>query len=514
MALNVVKCTSCGRLTPTKNGECIYCQTSLAARAKRTMKVGAAGPTPMHEEPRVLGGRSKRFTRRSDDRNHSLVVGSREPIPLDPGKLFVLGRDTRASLVVHAPDVSRQHAEIEWDDHDPPRPLLCEVRSSNGTFLNGKKVTRDTPMPLRSGDEVRLGETFSFTYLHVGEHELKHELDERGRVETRRFRKDELTAPEGFPAATPAATPSGSGIVARDALEQLVAAMAPESEPAPLPLEGSLATLNGAELLQRLHRQASSGLLTLWSGPNSGELQLQEGRCTRARFSSLTGRAAMEHVAGLSQGLYRFAPDGALAQPPAEDPGATTLIGSLRPGRPELPLGPTLRLSTRPSESPAPGMEGDLAATGGWELLHRLQREGRTGVLSIQDGPTRGEVIWVDGLPEQAQLGAWEGQAALDRLSEMRRGSWHFQPQGPPAARPPRAPARPTAITPLKRVMPLRKEQAPENKRPPLRAPSDLGQIESGVQRRPAPPPPVRPPAPGRPGLPRRRPPPLPHRPE
>ena len=550
MALNVIKCTSCGRLTPTKHGECIYCQTNLAARQRRPKGPGlttalggpAGASTPMHEEPRVLGGRSKRFTRRSDDRTHYLIVGSREPIVLAPGQLFVLGRDPRASLVVHAPDVSRQHAEIEWDDHDPPRALLGEVRSSNGTFLNGKRVTRDAPQPLRSGDEVRLGETFCFTYLHVAERELKHELEERGRLETRRFRKEDLAAPEGLPVAAQTTSLTGSGIVARDALEQLVSAMAPGIEPGPLPLEGSLATLNGGELLQRLHRQGSTGLLTLWSGSHTGELLLQEGRCLRARFATLTGRAAMEHVAGLSQGLYRFAPDGTLGTPtpypdemaiPGPDPSATTVIPTLR--RPPPP-GPTMRIAGRPA-LPVP-LEGELSALGalgGYELIRQLQRDNRSGLLSIQDGRVDGQVVWVDGMAEQAQLGDLQGQAALEYLAEMQQGRYSFRPQGAPPVRTPRGygPPRHTGPVPTgpmpagpgplqggasgpgKRVMPLRKQQAPEHRRPPLRPPSGVGPAEgagSGPLRRPAPPPPVRPPV--RQSGPRRRPPPLPHRPD
>lgn len=539
MALNVVKCTSCGRLTPTKHGECIYCQTNLGARARRVAKgtaapgVGPPGAPPMHEEPRTLGGRSKRFTRRSDDRTHYLIVGSREPIKLSPGQLFVLGRDPRASLVVHAPDVSRQHAEIEWDDHDPPRAMLGEVRSSNGTFLNGKRVTRDAPQPLRSGDEVRLGETFCFTYLHVAEHELKNELEERGRLETRRFRKEDLATPEGLPLAAATTSLTGSGIVARDALEQLVAAMSPGNE-GPLPQEGSLATLSGGELLQRLHRQGSTGLLSLWSGTHTGELLLQEGRCLRARFATLTGRAAMEHVAGLNQGLYRFAPDGTLAQRsaafdeplPGPDPAATTVIPTLRHGPPP---GATLRIPPRPTLNFQPqANEGDLGLIGGYELLRQLQQEGRSGLLTILDGRISGQVAFVDGLAEQAQLGDLQGQAALEYLAEMQHGTWSFRAQaaapprtprgyGPPPG-PARRPGPPATRTsaPLRRVMPLRKQQAPEGHRPPLRPPSGVGPVDgptSGPLRRPAPPPPVRP-TPPRPGVPRRRPPPLPHRPD
>ncbi|HBP18140.1 MAG TPA: hypothetical protein DEA08_10150, partial [Planctomycetes bacterium] len=95
------------------------------------------GKAPGHEEPRLLGSGNARFQPQSSDQVHVLVVSTGEPIELSAGKLFVMGRDPRASLVVRLPEVSRQHAEIDWDDNDPPRPLLNEIRSRNGTFLNG-----------------------------------------------------------------------------------------------------------------------------------------------------------------------------------------------------------------------------------------------------------------------------------------------------------------------------------------------------------------------------------------
>ena len=107
----------------------------------------------------------KRFTRQSDDRGHFLLVGAGEPVELDAGKLFVMGRDPRASLVVYAEDVSRQHAEIDWDDKDPPRPLLAEVRSLNGTYLNETEVS-STPVVITAGDRIRFGPaTFTFKML-------------------------------------------------------------------------------------------------------------------------------------------------------------------------------------------------------------------------------------------------------------------------------------------------------------------------------------------------------------
>src|SRR5258708_19119372 len=49
-------------------------------------------------------------------------------------------------------NVSRYHAEIEERDGEY---LLIDLGSSNGTTLNGQKVTRETP--LHDGDTILLG---------------------------------------------------------------------------------------------------------------------------------------------------------------------------------------------------------------------------------------------------------------------------------------------------------------------------------------------------------------------
>src|SRR5262249_36186969 len=88
------------------------------ARSPGSRASSGAVPTPtMHEEPRQLGpgaNQGARFTKQADDRGHFLLLESGEPVALDPGKLFVIGRDQRAGLVLRAAGVSRQHCEIDW----------------------------------------------------------------------------------------------------------------------------------------------------------------------------------------------------------------------------------------------------------------------------------------------------------------------------------------------------------------------------------------------------------------
>jgi len=69
-----------------------------------------------------------------------------------PGGLKTMGRAVRADFILDAPLVSRLHCrftalpsgELEVDD----------LRSTNGTFVNGKRIKRAR---LQAGDRVRVG---------------------------------------------------------------------------------------------------------------------------------------------------------------------------------------------------------------------------------------------------------------------------------------------------------------------------------------------------------------------
>ncbi len=76
------------------------------------------------------------------------------------GRAFVLHQDTttlgrtnKNDIVVPGGTVSRFHAKLTFSRG---RWLIEDLKSSNGTFVNGARVQK--PKPLGSGDEVRLGD--------------------------------------------------------------------------------------------------------------------------------------------------------------------------------------------------------------------------------------------------------------------------------------------------------------------------------------------------------------------
>ncbi|MBV9737455.1 MAG: FHA domain-containing protein, partial [Candidatus Eremiobacteraeota bacterium] len=65
---------------------------------------------------------------------------------------FVVGRSSDADLLLWDPEVSRRHARFE---NDGRTVFVSDLYSSNGTFLNGRRVVE--PIEVRPGDSVDVG---------------------------------------------------------------------------------------------------------------------------------------------------------------------------------------------------------------------------------------------------------------------------------------------------------------------------------------------------------------------
>ena len=68
-----------------------------------------------------------------------------------PGSIKTVGRAPRADFVVDAPLVSRLHCRLTLQ---PDGLLVEDLESTNGTFVNGERVTK---LVMRSGDALRVG---------------------------------------------------------------------------------------------------------------------------------------------------------------------------------------------------------------------------------------------------------------------------------------------------------------------------------------------------------------------
>lgn len=75
---------------------------------------------------------------------------------------FVLGR-TEGNWVIREPNVSRRHAEIRFDAARTAYSVT-DLGSSNGTRLNGQRLTPAQPMPLIHGAVLQLGPNVSIRF--------------------------------------------------------------------------------------------------------------------------------------------------------------------------------------------------------------------------------------------------------------------------------------------------------------------------------------------------------------
>jgi pSer/pThr/pTyr-binding forkhead associated (FHA) protein len=67
---------------------------------------------------------------------------------------LTIGRARESGLVLSDPEVSRSHASLECEDGVV---YVHDLDSSNGTFLNGRRITE--PIEVRLGDEIDVGTT-------------------------------------------------------------------------------------------------------------------------------------------------------------------------------------------------------------------------------------------------------------------------------------------------------------------------------------------------------------------
>lgn len=101
------------------------------------------GLLKVRSQAQATDGRSAEF------RPYLLAAG--QEIPLT-GSVVRLGRGNDVDVRLEDPGVSRHHAEVIVGQP----PVLQDLGSTNGTFLNGNRVTRSE---LAEGDVIRLGST-------------------------------------------------------------------------------------------------------------------------------------------------------------------------------------------------------------------------------------------------------------------------------------------------------------------------------------------------------------------
>ncbi len=92
-------------------------------------------------------------TEGSGESEARLVLPTGEEKHLGPRGLTV-GRARENDLWLNDPTVSRHHLSFAYVDG---QPVVCDLNSANGTFVNGKRIVGTHP--LRDGDRITVGRT-------------------------------------------------------------------------------------------------------------------------------------------------------------------------------------------------------------------------------------------------------------------------------------------------------------------------------------------------------------------
>ena len=104
--------------------------------------------TPVRRLSRVRLHLNVRDAATGGSRELTITVGSGEDAP-------IIGRSSGAQIGLLDPEVSRRHARFEVDRGVV---YLSDLGSSNGTFLNGKRLGSEG-IEVRAGDDIDVGNT-------------------------------------------------------------------------------------------------------------------------------------------------------------------------------------------------------------------------------------------------------------------------------------------------------------------------------------------------------------------
>lgn len=95
--------------------------------------------------------------------------GTRFPVNEQP---VTVGRGVRNEIRLLDTEVSRRHATCKWHEG---QFVVEDLKSSNGTFVNGRKISRKV---LKNGDQLRIGRSV-FLFTHVESETLPGSVAER-----------------------------------------------------------------------------------------------------------------------------------------------------------------------------------------------------------------------------------------------------------------------------------------------------------------------------------------------
>ncbi len=97
----------------------------------------------------------------------------RQALPLDSYP-FTIGRARECNLIIDHSQVSRLHAQL---DYDHEQVVITDLGSRNGTYVNGRRLESNEPCRLRAGDKINVGQVCTIEFDEPGTTVMMHPVN-------------------------------------------------------------------------------------------------------------------------------------------------------------------------------------------------------------------------------------------------------------------------------------------------------------------------------------------------
>lgn len=208
--------------------------------------------------------------------NHLFLVRyPEEPLQVPEKGKLTIGHADDNDIVLPEPRVSRKHASIEFKKH---HYLLSDLGSSNGTFLNSSRLTKNSPVKLQNWDKIRVASAVFTARIVEDKMEIMDEFKElRSRAQCLVTEKYDLS----------------------ELLNE-------ESQPG---FAGDLAHLCPVEIFQMIESGEKTGILEMRTPVGEATFALCRGHICKAAFNQKTGEEAVYDILNVNQGTFVFTPE-------------------------------------------------------------------------------------------------------------------------------------------------------------------------------------------------------------
>jgi pSer/pThr/pTyr-binding forkhead associated (FHA) protein len=321
-----------------------------------------------------------------------------------PSGALLIGRATTADVSIPDKQVSSKHAELL---EQGPRWLIVDRGSTNGTFVDGAKLSPNLPMPLSDASPVRFGPDAAFIFLTAASFLpiFRRMQARQGAEEPRAGVLDAETEHRGIPIhrvreAVEARAGGGRG-----------------------GLPDMFLCCDGMDGLRLLPGKP----VIIGRSPGHATMVLPHGEVSRAHAEVLRSSSGVT-IKDLGSANGTFLCGARVGATPVEVPlGKAITIGpfTLQVQGPPNDAGMTIQVDAGALR----GVSGDLAKTPLSEVLGEIEAEQKTGVLEVFGGGTIGRVSFRGGQPCNAKTeDGRTGADAIRALIAVKVGTFTLRP--------------------------------------------------------------------------------------